>query len=68
MKNELVGFLVLLRVKNDAEFLAESIDSCIGALDELIIVYNGCTDESPNIIKKKRKSMEVKLNITNMNQ
>lgn len=47
------GVSGLLRVKNDAEFLAESIDSCIGALDELIIVYNGCTDESPNIIKKK---------------
>ena len=26
------------RVKNDAEFLALSIDSCIEALDELVIV------------------------------
>ncbi len=47
------GVSGILRVKNDAEFLAESIDSCIDALDELIIVYNDCSDESPAIIKKK---------------
>lgn len=47
------GVSGILRVKNDAEFLAESVDSCIGALDELIIVYNGCTDESPGIIREK---------------
>lgn len=47
------GVSGILRVKNDAEFLAESIDSCIDALDELIIVYNGCSDESPEIIREK---------------
>lgn len=47
------GISGILRVKNDAEFLAEAIDSCIGALDELIIVYNDCSDESPQIIKEK---------------
>ncbi len=38
------GVSGILRVKNDAEFLEECIESCIPALDELIIVYNGCTD------------------------
>lgn len=47
------GISGILRVKNDAEFLAEAIDSCIDALDELIIVYNDCSDESPQIIKEK---------------
>lgn len=47
------GISGILRVKNDAEFLAEAIDSCISALDELIVVYNDCTDESPSIIQKK---------------
>lgn len=47
------GISGILRVKNDAEFLAEAIDSCIDALDELIIVYNDCSDDSPRIIKEK---------------
>ncbi len=49
-----VGVSGLLRVKNDAEFLALSIDSCIDALDELIIVYQDCEDDSPSIIEQKR--------------
>lgn len=47
------GVSGILRVKNDAEFIEAAIDSCIDALDELIIVYNGCTDDSPKIIKEK---------------
>lgn len=49
-----VGVSGLLRVKNDAEFLALCIDSCIDALDELIIVYQDCDDNSPLIIEQKR--------------
>ena len=47
------GVSGILRVKNDAEFVGAAIDSCIDALDELIIVYNDCTDDSPKIIKEK---------------
>ena len=47
------GVSGLMRVKDDEEFIEQSIDSCIEALDELVIVYNGCTDRSPEIIKKK---------------
>ncbi|MEG2341035.1 MAG: hypothetical protein RSA53_09485 [Odoribacter sp.] len=60
-KKRPVGVSGILRVKNDAEFLAESIDSCIEALDELIIVYNGCTDESPQIIREKAKQYGEKI-------
>lgn len=43
-----------MRVKNDAFTLAQSIDSCIDALDELIITYHECTDESVQIIENKK--------------
>ena len=48
------GVSGILRVKNDAEFVGAAIDSCIDALDELVIVYNDCTDDSPRIIKEKQ--------------
>ena len=48
-----VGVTGLLRVKNDAEFLALCIDSCIEALDELVIVYQPCDDDSPESSKAK---------------
>ena len=50
-KNGLSG---LMRVKNDALTLAQSIDSCIDALDELIITYHECTDGSVQIIENKK--------------
>lgn len=50
-KNGVSGFM---RVKNDAEFIEASIDSCVGALDELVIVYNDCSDRTPDLIEKKR--------------
>ena len=51
--NKKHGVSGLMRVKDDEEFIEQSIDSCIDALDELVIVYNGCTDKSPEIIRKK---------------
>lgn len=52
-ENLKIGVSGLMRVKDDEEFIAQSIDSCIEALDELIIVYNGCTDRTPEIIETK---------------
>ncbi len=49
-----LGLSGLMRVKNDAETLAQSIDSCIDALDELIITYHECTDGSVQIIENKK--------------
>jgi len=56
-----VGVTGLLRVKNDAEFLALCIDSCIDALDELVIVYQPCDDDSPRIIEEKRRQYPDKI-------
>lgn len=52
--NRKLGLSGLMRVKNDAQTLAQSIDSCIDALDELIITYHECTDGSVQIIENKK--------------
>lgn len=46
------GVSGMLRVRNDAEFIDACVKSCIDALDELVIVYNDCSDESPVLIGK----------------
>ena len=51
-QNRKPGVSGMMRVKNDAEFLEASVISCLPALDELIIVYNDCSDDSPEIIKR----------------
>lgn len=52
--NRKIGLSGLMRVKNDEQTLAQSIDSCIDALDELIITYHECTDGSVQIIENKK--------------
>lgn len=42
----------IMRVKNEGAFIKKCVESCIDALDELIIVYNDCTDNSEEEIKK----------------
>ena len=61
--NRKKGVAGILRVKNDAEFIESCIDSCIDALDELIIVYNDCSDNSPNLIEKKRLQYPDKIKV-----
>lgn len=58
-----LGLSGLMRVKDDALTLEASIDSCIDALDELIITYNDCTDDSADIIEKKRKEYPEKIKV-----
>lgn len=57
------GVSGIMRVKNDAEFIEASIDSCIDALDELIIVYNDCSDNSPELIYNKQKQFPDKIKV-----
>ena len=42
----------IMRVKNDGIFIEDCVESCIEALDELIIVYNDCTDNSVGEIER----------------
>lgn len=55
------GVSGMMRVKNDAEFIEDSVLSCLDALDELVIVYNGCEDDSPTIIRRLAKSYPEKI-------
>ena len=49
MKKRVEG---IMRVKNDGFFVSGCIESCIDALDELIVVHNDCTDNSVEEIEK----------------
>lgn len=62
-KSRLNGVSGLLRAKNDAEFLSLCIDSCISALDELIIVYQKSQDETDSIVYQKRKQYPNKIRV-----
>lgn len=42
----------IMRVKNEGFFVRDCIESCIDALDELIVVHNDCTDNSVEEIEK----------------
>lgn len=62
-RNRQNGVSGLMRVKNDAEFVVDSIASCIDALDELIIVYNDCTDNTPILIRQMQDRYPNKIKI-----
>lgn len=53
----------LMRVRNEEEYLEASIDSVIEALDELIICYHACTDQTPAILERKQKEYPVKIRL-----
>lgn len=50
-----------MRVKNDGMFIERCIESCIDALDELIVVHNDCTDNSVEEIEKMREKYPDKI-------
>ena len=56
-----IGVSGLIRVKDGARWLAQSIDTCIGALDELIICYQESTDETAAIVEQKRQQYPDKI-------
>jgi glycosyltransferase involved in cell wall biosynthesis len=57
-KNKVTG---IMRVKNDGMFIERCIESCIDALDELIVVHNDCTDNSVEEIEKMREKYPDKI-------
>lgn len=48
------GLSGIMCIKNESRFLDDCIDSCISALDELIIVYIKGNDATEDILKKKK--------------
>lgn len=62
-KNRKNGVSGLLRIKNEEEFIEACVESCISALDELIITYNDCTDNSEAIIETVRNKYPNKIKV-----
>lgn len=58
IRNKVAG---IMRVKNDGMFIERCIESCIDALDELIVVHNDCTDNSVEEIEKMREKYPDKI-------
>jgi len=48
------GISVFMRLKNEEQFIETTIASIINYVDELVIVHNGCTDRTPEIIESCR--------------
>lgn len=62
-KEKLDGVSGILLVMNDEEFLRTSIESSIGFLDELIIVYNETTKKSIEIIQEMKRKYPEKIKV-----
>lgn len=46
------GISAFMRIRNGADFLERVIESHIGQFDEIVAVYNQCTDATPEILKR----------------
>lgn len=57
------GVSGMMRVKDDAAFIPACNECCIDALDELVIVYNDCTDDSPRVIEEMRQKYPEKIHV-----
>ncbi|MCQ2163640.1 MAG: hypothetical protein MJZ04_00520 [Bacteroidales bacterium] len=64
-KQLLPGLSGFVRARNEGRFLGPCIDSCINALDELIVVYNDCTDNTEEVLKSKQAQYPGKIKIYN---
>ena len=62
-KERPLGISGHLRVKDEAMSVAECIDSCIDALDELIITYNKSSDNTEEILKEYEKKYPDKIRL-----
>lgn len=57
------GLTGLIRAKNEGLFIEGCIESIINAIDELIVVYNDCTDNTESILQKLKLKYPDKLKI-----
>ena len=57
------GLTGFMRAKNEGRFIGVCIDSVIDALDELIVVYNDCTDDTEAVLREKVKQYGGKVRI-----
>ena len=50
--SRLPGISAFMRIRNGADFLEPTIRSHIGHFDEIVAVYNQCTDATPDILAR----------------
>ena len=59
------GVSGIMRIRNEKDFIEPCIESCISVLDELVIVYNDCTDGSEEVIERIRMEYPDKIKVFN---
>jgi glycosyltransferase involved in cell wall biosynthesis len=57
------GISAFMRIKNGEDYLKASILSIINQIDELICVFNGCTDNTEKILLKLEKQYPTKMKV-----
>lgn len=57
------GLSGLIRAKNEGRFIEGCIESIINAIDELIVVYNDCDDDTEQILARLREKYPHKLKV-----
>jgi hypothetical protein len=57
------GISAFMRIRNGADFLEATIESHIGHFDEIVAVYNQCTDATPDILMRLRQRHGEKLRV-----
>ena len=62
-KERPIGVSGIMRCHNCADFLESCIDSCIDGLDELVVVYHDCIDDTVTILQKKQDEYPQKIKI-----
>lgn len=67
METLINGLTGLIRTRNEAQLLGPCIDSCINSLDELIVVCSDCTDNTIEILEKKKAQYPTKLKVFEYN-
>ena len=62
-ENRKSGVSAFMRIKNGRDFLEETIESHIEFFDEIIACYNGCNDNTEDILKILQRKYPDKLKI-----
>jgi hypothetical protein len=57
------GISGFMRTRNGARFLRAAIESHVGHFDEIVAVYNDCTDETPGILQELASEYPDKLKV-----
>ncbi|MDP2652913.1 MAG: hypothetical protein Q8Q08_02655 [Candidatus Omnitrophota bacterium] len=57
------GLSGYMRLRNEADFVGQAIAAILPFLDELVIVYNNCSDETPAIAEGFRRSFPDKVKV-----